>query len=217
MIDIDAWISRFLEALQENFGQRVWFTGLQGSYSRGEATESSDIDMVVILDQLSTEDIYTYSNMLGGLSHRELICGFLSGKQELLNWDAADLFQFYYDTRPLQGSLDELLEKIDRDTVDRAIRAGLCSIYHTCVHNMLYEKEEEILRSLYKAASFVIQASCFQRTGVYPARQQELLCAADRTEQGIVQNFWSLKNGGEMDFGAMSRDLFAWVQKRIQT
>ena len=65
------------------------------SYSRGEATETSDIDVVVILDKLSAKDIETYNRMLNTFSHRDLICSFLSGKDELLNWEASDLFQFY--------------------------------------------------------------------------------------------------------------------------
>lgn len=59
MIEITAWMNQFLKALNKNFGDRVWFVGLQGSYGRGEATESSDIDIVVILDELSPLDIVT--------------------------------------------------------------------------------------------------------------------------------------------------------------
>ena len=61
MIEITAWTNMFLNALNENFGERVWFVGLQGSFARGEATETSDIDMVVILDELSPSDVANYS------------------------------------------------------------------------------------------------------------------------------------------------------------
>ena len=47
-IEIITWMNIFLERLSETFGERVWFVGLQGSYGCGEATEASDIDMVVI-------------------------------------------------------------------------------------------------------------------------------------------------------------------------
>ena len=43
-------MQNFLQALNETFRDRVWFVGLQGSFARGEATETSDIDVVVILD-----------------------------------------------------------------------------------------------------------------------------------------------------------------------
>ena len=83
MVDINIWLNDFLEALGDNFGERIYFVGLQGSYARNEATKTSDIDIVVILDKLSALDIQKYNLMLDGLSNRELICGFLSGKKEL--------------------------------------------------------------------------------------------------------------------------------------
>jgi len=92
MIDIKTWLEDFSNALHKTFKDRVWFVGLQGSYGRGEATETSDIDIVVILDELSATDITAYRTMLDGLPHRELICGFLSGKNEILHWEPSDLF-----------------------------------------------------------------------------------------------------------------------------
>ena len=142
MKDISAWMQVFLETLNEIFVNRVWFVGLQGSYGRGEATKTSDIDIVVILDELSASDIQKYNTMLDTLPHRELICGFISGKDEILHWEPSDLFQFYYDTTPIKGSLDELLTVIDEAAVNRAIKIGACNVYHGCVHNMLHEKSK---------------------------------------------------------------------------
>ena len=216
MIDIKIWLNDFLKALNNKFGNRVWFVGLQGSYGRGEATRSSDIDLVVILDELSASDIADYNTMLDSLPHRELICGFLSGKNEIMNWDTADLFQFYYDTKPLKGSLDELLPLIDEAAISRAIKIGVCNIFHGCVHNMLYEKSEEILRGLYKSASFVVQAIVFKQTGNYISRQKDLAQIVSPDERVIVDAFLSLKNGGTVDFKEMSEALFAWSKEWIE-
>ena len=87
MIDINGWMNDFLQKLNDVFVNRVWFVGLQGSYGRGEATETSDIDVVVILDELSEKDIQTYCEMLDTMPHRELICGFVSGRDEILHWE----------------------------------------------------------------------------------------------------------------------------------
>ena len=125
MINISSWLDKFLSSLDSVFAQRVWFVGLQGSYARGEANEKSDIDVVVILDELSASDVKAYRKMLDNLEHRKLTCGFLAGKDELLNWEASDLFQFYYDTTPIRGSLDALLPLLDSNTVNRAINTGL--------------------------------------------------------------------------------------------
>ena len=117
MVDINVWMNDFLQKLEEAFASRVWFVGLQGSYGRGEATETSDIDVVVILDEFSVSDIQTYQDMLDTLPHRALICGFVSGKDKIMNWEPSDLFQFYHDTTPIIGSLDDLLPLIDKAAV----------------------------------------------------------------------------------------------------
>ena len=215
MIDITAWMKNFLKSLNETFANRVWFVGLQGSYGRGEATETSDIDVVVILDELSAMDIQTYNDMLDTLSHRDLICGFLSGKSEVLNWEPSDLFQFCHDTTPIQGSLDEVMAVIDESVVNRAIKIGTCNIFHGCVHNMLYEKSEDILRGLYKSASFVVQAIVFKQTGSYIIHQKDLLQVVSFDERVIVETFLNLKNGGTVEFNLMSETLFAWSKKWI--
>ena len=215
MIDITVWMQDFLQTLNETFANRVLFVGLQGSYGRGEATETSDIDIVVILDELSASDIQKYNTMLDALPEREMICGFLSGKDELLNWEPSDLFQFYNDTTPIQGSLDELLAVIDETAVDRAIKIGACNIYHGCVHNMLHKKSEDILRGLYKSASFVVQAIAFKQTGKYIKTQKDLLGVVSADERKIIEIFLKLKNGDTVEFGTMSEFLFAWAKKQI--
>ena len=215
MVEITTWMNEFLGTLNEVFGDRVWFVGLQGSYGRGEATEASDIDVVVILDELAITDVQKYNAMLNTLPHRELICGFVSGKDELLKWEPSDLFQFCHDTTPIKGSLEEVLAVVDESAVNRAIKIGACNIYHGCVHNMLHEKSEDILKGLYKSASFVVQAIAFKQTRKYIKYFSELLNVATSDERLIVETFLNLKNGGTIDFNLMSEALFAWSKKCI--
>ena len=215
MIDITSWVQIFLQKLKETFAGRVWFVGLQGSYGRGEATETSDIDIVVILDELSAGDIQTYHDMLDTMTHRDLICGFLSGKKEIVNWEPSDLFQFCHDTTPIIGNLDEVMAVIDEGAVNRTIKIGACNIYHGCVHNMLHEQSEDILRGLYKSAAFVVQAIAFKQNGNYISHQKELLQVVSPDERAIVETFLHLKNGGTVDFVLMSETLFAWSKKWI--
>ena len=212
--DTDEWYG-YLQILNETFGNRVWFVGLQGSYGRGEAIETSDIDVVAILDELSTTDIQSYHAMLDTLPHRELICGFLSGKEEIMNWEPSDLFQFCHDTTPIKGSLDEVMAVIDESSMNSAIKIGACNVYHGCVHNMLHEKSEDILRGLYKSASFVVQAIACKETGNYISHQKDLLQVVSSDERVIVETFLTLKNGGTVDCNLMSETLFAWSQKLI--
>ena len=215
MIETTAWMDGFLKAVNKDFGNRVWFVGLQGSYGRGEAHDASDIDVVVILDELSLADIKAYNAVLETMPHRELICGFVSGKDELLHWEPSDLFQFYYDTTPIKGSLDELLPLIDRTAVERAVKIGACNIYHGCVHNMLHEKSEDILVGLYKSAIFVVQAIVFKESGKYIKHQKELLSVTHPDEKAIINTFLSLKSGCAVKFSPMSETLLAFAKKWI--
>ena len=216
MIDMNGWLEGFLAALDACFGPRVWFVGLQGSRGRGEARETSDIDMVVILDELRAEDIMAYSALLDRLPHRELSCGFLSGRAEISRWEPSDLFQLYFDTTPIRGSLDELLPLLDDAAVKRAIHMGACNIYHGCVHNMVHGKSEEVLCGLYKGASFVAQAIGYRQTGQYLRHQKDLREILSTNDQQVVDTFLNLKNGGKVDFDAMSRLLFAWAGRLIR-
>lgn len=210
MIDITTWVEKFSISVQEAFPDRVWFIGLQGSYGRGEATDSSDIDMVVILDKLSVEDIRYYDALINTLPNKELICGFLSGKDELMNWEASDLFQFYHDTRPIKGNLDDLLPQIEENAVNKAIKSSVCNIYHACVHNLLYEKNENILKELYKSASFVVQAIWYKESGEYVRHQQDLLNKVHDEEKTIISAFLHIKNGEKIDFELLPNTLFEW-------
>ena len=214
MIDIKTWIKGFTEKVEQTFADRVWFIGLQGSYGRGEATDTSDIDVVVVLDELRINDLKAYRDMLDTLPNRELICGFISGKAELLNWEASDLFQFCYDTTPIKGTLDELLEKIDCGVVRRAIKIGACNIYHACVHNFVHEKSDEILRALYKSAVFVLQAVWFYETGKYIKSKAELRNAIS-PPSAVLNTALELKNGAPVQFDKMSELLLNWSKTVI--
>jgi hypothetical protein len=215
MIDISAWMDQLLWELNIAFGRRLWFVGLQGSYGRGEATEHSDIDAVVILDTLSASDLQLYNALLDRMPHRELSCGFISGKEELLHWEPSDLLQLYYDTTPVFGSMDEVLPLLNDAAVARAIKIGFGNLYHGCVHNMLHGKSDEVLKVLYKSASFVVQAICLRQTGRYCRHMEELLNTVAPAEQKILRIFLDLKAGGTVDFAGMSETLFVWCQNWI--
>ena len=71
------------------------------------------------------------------------------------------------------------------------------------------KKSEDILRELYKSASFVIQAIVFKQTGKYIKQQKELHLLASANEKVIVDTFVYLKSGGKVEFTKMSETLFA--------
>lgn len=215
---IDVWMEKYISAVQNQFHDRIWFLGLQGSYGRGEATDQSDIDVVLILDSVSAEDLDIYSKMLDTFPNRDKVCGFVSGKNELLSWEPSDLFQFYYDTTPILGSLDELLNNIHEEDIRRAIRIGACNVYHMCVHNLVHEKSEDILKSLYKSASFTLQAIGFLNTGRYEKKKAQLLPLLNDINELVLKIGIELKNKEKLsrqELRDYSELLLDWASKWI--
>ena len=174
MLDITAWLDAYQDMVLDLFGNRVKFLGLQGSRARGEAGPDSDIDVVLVLDRLEPEDLETYHRGLDSLPERALVCGFCSGAEELKHWDRGDRFQFWYDTVPLLGRLEDLFPAPDRTDAEQAALAGACALYHLCVHNALHGRDSAVLAGAAKSARFALQAAHFALTGVYLRRRADL-------------------------------------------
>jgi len=172
---IDTWLDEFVIKIKNEFIDRVIFIGLQGSYQRNEATASSDIDVVVILATLTIEDLKKYRAIIAQMPYKEKACGFISGKSEIIGWEKSDLFQFYYDTKPIYGNIDYLLPLIDQQDIKRAIKIGACNLYHAGCHNFIYENSAELLATLYKSAFFILQAKYFYETKKYISNKAELV------------------------------------------
>ncbi len=148
--------------------------GLQGSRARGEAGAESDIDTVLIIDELSASDLARLRQAVAALPERDKLCGFVSGKEELRSWERSELFQFYNDTRPIFGSLDFLLPLLDREAALRSARTGACAMYHGCAHLLLHGGGQAELRELRKAAFFALRALAWLETGSFPGSRAEL-------------------------------------------
>ena len=83
---IDDWVDKLVSKIKNEYGDRVAFIGLQGSYKRKEASDSSDIDIVVILNELTMQDLKKYRVIISQMPYKEKACGFISGQSEILNW-----------------------------------------------------------------------------------------------------------------------------------
>ena len=147
MTDHRAWAKMLAEKALARFGARVWFMGLQGSVRRGAATESSDIDFVLILDRLDTADLSAYRELVRSMPDSEKACGFVSGA--------------------LYGSLSEVGALLCPRDARAALHMGAANVYHAACHSFLFEDVSANLPALYKAAFFVLQAQAFAASGVY--------------------------------------------------
>lgn len=219
MLNIQEWIEQFQKEILLNFKERICFIGLQGSYARGEATENSDIDVVVIFDTLTVDDLKQYDQIISQMSYREKICGFLSGRDEIICWEKSDLLQFYYDTKPIYKNLDFILSFIKQENIKQAILIGSCNIYHACCHNMIHEKSMTILKALYKQSIFVLQAKYFLNTHQYIHKKKELIDKLDLEDKKIINLYFNIQLEEKItddNFDNYSNQLFIWSSQLIK-
>ena len=131
----------FKENLLRLFGDNPLFLGLQGSYGRGEAKETSDIDPVIILQQCGKDELLGYRDYIDTLPEKDILCGFVSSIDELKAWESADRAQLILDTKPVYKDLVELCPQITSDDIRRAVQQGVCAIYHASSHNIYSMRE----------------------------------------------------------------------------
>lgn len=210
-------MENFITRMKTAFGSRLCFIGLQGSCARKEETPESDIDAVVLLDQVGIEDLKKYKDELGKMPHRERICGFVSGRNEILHWEKSDLFHFYYDTAPLYGDLNFLKPFIQKDDVRRAVLIGACNLYHACSHNYIHENDPAILTDLYKGVFFVLRAVLFYEKGTFFRSRRELYEHLSQADRELMDFYEIRKKGSAHDpeektllFEKMSGCLLDW-------
>lgn len=218
-INIDEWLNIAIEKLQKTFDKKLLFVGLQGSYNRGEATSESDIDLVVILKELNFEDLKQYRQIINEMPNKELACGFISGKRELQKWSKADLFQFCYDTKPLFGNLENIIQPPTKDDVKQAVKTGSENLYHAALHSFVHSNNYiEDLQNLYKMTFFILQAKYFVENNIYIKTKNELVECIQGTDKEILNiciNKKQLDSANKNDLENLYQKLIDWASENI--
>lgn len=220
IFSIDNWVEELVLKIKNAYGDKLSFIGLQGSYRRKEASNNSDVDIVVILNELTMQDLKKYQAIISQMHYKEKACGFISGKSEIISWEKSDLFQFYYDTQPIYGSIDYLLPLISKADIKRAIKIGACNLYHACCHNFIYERNIEILSELYKSIFYILQAKYFDKTKKYINSKSELSKLLNETDREIMDICINRKNLIEIDegeFSLYSEKIITWSSTLLKT
>lgn len=187
MIDCQLWVREIIAKLEQQFGCRLLFVGLQGSYLRNEASETSDLDVMVVLDELALEDLQAYRSLIKTMPEQDKACGFVCGREDLLNWPRQEIFQLRQDTKSCYGDLDSLLPDCDEADIRRSVHIAAANLYHAVCHQYIFGNEGarvDDLQPLYKSVFFILQLVEYLRSGVYRHTKAELLgCLAGDEKQ----------------------------------
>ena len=216
MIETNDWLEQFSQKLIQQFGEEIVFIGLQGSRARGDAKLDSDIDVVVIFKELTIDRLSAYEIITHTMPNRHLLCGFISGVDELKAWDKSDLFTFVYDTKAVYGSLEFLKPHIQLEDIKRFIRAGAGNSYHMTLHNYLHTKSAEAIQAVFKNARFVIQGKQFLKTEIFQSDIGGLLLNAKELDRQVLSRFLEIQQGTPIHLQQDTTLLFHWAKETLQ-
>ena len=134
MIDIESYIRQLIPLLKDCSGARLTYVGLQGSYLRGEATDTSDIDIMVVIDGLSVNDLDRYRAMIQSLKHFDKSCGFICGKEDIANWNPLEICHLLNCTKDYFGVLSELVPTYTKEDIWNFVKLSVNNLYHEICH-----------------------------------------------------------------------------------
>lgn len=217
--DIEKYVQELIRRLQDEFGERLIYVGLQGSFRRGEADENSDIDIMVTLDRLDAADLDRYRGIIAALPAFERSCGFISGRAELKNWPRHENCQLLHETKDCYGSLRSLLPDYGRTDVENYIRIAIGNLYHLLCHGRIHGAPEECadrLRGLYKPVFYILQNSFYLQTGEWVMTRAELAARLAGPDREVMQMALTVRSGAEFDTEKAFTLLFDWCRNFLQ-
>ena len=220
MIKIEAYINGLIAALEKRFGPKLLYVGLQGSYLRGEATEHSDIDIMVILETLTPADLDAYRSILQSMAHYDKSCGFICSKADLAAWNPLEICHLVHSTKDHYGVLRDYIPAHSEQDARNLVKLSLNNLYHELCHRYIHadlQKNAARLPGTYKGVFFILQDLHYLRTGVFATNKAELLPLLKEKDRDVLERAMILKNGESFDFQECFELLLTWCQETLQT
>lgn len=220
MINIENYISKLIDFLQYQYGSRLLYVGLQGSYLRGEATDNSDIDVMVVIDELNISDMDHYRTIIQSLEQPEKSCGFICSKADLANWNPLEIWHLVNGTKDYYGVLRELVPAYTEYDIRNFIKLSLNNLYHEICHRYIHAEPSKSITKLpgtYKSVFFILQNLYYLKHSEYIATKAELLPLLDGKNHAILERAMELNNGISHDFSESFELLFTWCQDTLKS
>ena len=212
MLDFGEYLQKLVGACKDAFGDRLAYAGLQGSYMRNEATDKSDIDVMIILEDFSVADMDVYRDILKKIGHYEKSCGFICGKDEMLKWNPLEVCQLRHTTRDLFGELKDLLPPATREDEINYVKLSLGNLYHELCHRYIHADREKNItkfRGTCKGMFFLIQNLNFLESGSFAVTKRELREQVSEEDRAILE---MAEYPDDYDFDSAFNRLFRWCQ-----
>lgn len=238
--DMENYVDTLITALRKEFGRRLLYVGLQGSWMRGEASEDSDIDIMAVLDELSLADMDAYRRVVKSLNYADRSCGFLCGRKDLADWNRCEICHLVHTTKDCFGRLSELVPEYGKEDVVEYIRIMTGNLYHALCHSRVHgwrpeetfagttgengEREEaaweKMLREGLKQTFFILQNKQYVESGFFAVSRAELLGLLSGTDEEVLKLAMKGKASAAERQAALSEQRFAllfnWCRQTLE-
>ena len=215
MFNPEEYMCQLVSALRERFGSRLAYVGLQGSYLRGEATEGSDIDPMVVIDDLSVTDLDAYRAIVNRLDDAEKSCGFICGTAELANWNPLEICHLLHSTKDYVGDLAKLVPSFTDADARNFVKLSVNNLSHEICHRYLHGSAEANARGIagsYKQVFFILQNVHYLNSGLFVATQKDLLQRLEGKNKQVLKTAIDLKAGKDYEFKDLFELLYSWCR-----
>ena len=220
MVNINSYIQQLISLLQDQFGSRLLYVGLQGSYLRGEAKDSSDIDIMVVIDGLSVTDLAAYRSIIESMDHFDRSCGFICSKADLANWNPLEINHLLNSTKDYFGVLAQLIPPYNEQDIRNFVKMSVNNLYHEICHRYIHSDAENNISSLpytYKGVFFILQNLYFLTSGHFISTKAELLSLLNGRDHAVLKRSTELSSGVLCDFDQDFELLFTWCQETLKS
>lgn len=213
-MDIDVWMNDLIDQLKTEFKERLVLVGLQGSRARDEQREDSDIDIVVVIEDLNADDLASYRSVIQKMPHAELACGFIGSPDVLAAWPRHDVFNLANDTDIRYGSFDFMDTEFTAEEAKLAADACASEIYHALCHTAVFEPNmlPDLLQGCLKSVFFGIRAKHFAQTGEFVNSRVQLLNLVNDSERWLLQAY---DKDVQMDNKELASKLLRWSNDEL--
>ena len=220
MVNIQSYISTLTDLLRQRFGPRLLYIGLQGSYLRSEATNSSDIDIMVIIDSLSVADLDNYRTAIASLDHFDKSCGFICSKADMARWNPLEICHLLHSTKDYYGTLREFVPAYTAQDIRNFVKLSVGNLYHEICHRYIHagvDASNAHLPGTYKGVFFILQNLHYLTHGRFIGTKAELLQVLCGKNRAVLDRSMALSDGTEFDFEDSFDLLFTWCQETLES
>lgn len=167
---------------------------------------------------LTIKDLDIYRQIINSMDYADKSCGFICGRQELLNWNPGEICQLSHETKDYWGQLKTLMPDYTDIDVINYIKRQVGDLYHQLCHQYIHGVDSYTLSELrqsYKSVFYILQNKYYLQKGNFVLSKKDLLSLLTGTDQQVLEASLLVKEGKIEDLSQCYELLFSWCQYQL--